>query len=272
MIDSQLLEKYISEDSSKIDGWFYPFDMVTIAQLDHIQSAMGLNGFLCEVGVYKGKSLVLLSHLAKQGERLFGFDLFPDNLLEETTSALSNYGSQVEHELIVSDTSSLTTEFLRSKFTDGLRILHIDAGHEYHEVLHQMMMFAQYVKEGGIIIMDDYQDREFPGIEAAVLAFSEIDRPRRFVPFYSGANKIYLCEFSFASKYQEWLLNFDSVRNQARLTKVKDFYILVGGSKLPMAQEKILEKIRADSFPCFYDFNEDTLSNKAHKYDQLKHM
>ncbi len=56
--------------------------------------------------------------------------------------------------------------------------------------------------------MDDYQDTEFPGIEATVLDFSEIDRPRRFVSFFSGGNKMYLCEKNMASLYQKSLLKF----------------------------------------------------------------
>ena len=84
-----------------------------------------------------------------------------------------------------------------------IRILHIDAGHEYHEVFHSLLSFATYVVDSGIIVMDDYQDPEFPGIEAAVLDFCEIDRPRRFIPFFSGGNKIYLCLTHMANKYQQ---------------------------------------------------------------------
>ena len=60
--------------------------------------------------------------------------------------------------------------------------------------------------------MAAYQDREFPGIEAAVLDFCEIDRPRRFVPFFSGGNKMYLCEKNMASLYQNSLLKFEPNR------------------------------------------------------------
>ena len=68
-----------------------------------------------------------------------------------------------------------------------LRFLHIDAGHEYHlRVLEQLELFTPLLSDHGIIAMDDYQDREFPGIEAAVLDFAERDGPRRFVPFFSG--------------------------------------------------------------------------------------
>lgn len=186
--------------------------------------------------------------------------------------ALELYGSKVDIELVKSDTSMLSSNLLKTKFLNGLRILHIDAGHEYHEVLHQMMIFAQFVREGGIIIMDDYQDREFPGIEAAVLDFSEINRPRRFVPFYSGANKMYLCESSYACKYQKLLINFESVRNQSRVSMVKDFYVLIGGSKLPMPYDKLVTLIDQESFPLMYEFNEGLRSAKAKNYEQLKHM
>jgi len=109
------------------------------------------------------------------------------------------------------------------------------------------VLFAPYVSHGGVIIFDDYQDREFPGIEAAVLDFCEIDRPRRFVPFFSGANKIYCCEPPMAAKYQKIMLSFPFISSQARYVKVKDFWILIGFSKLPVDPSVILSKIDSNS-------------------------
>lgn len=272
MISNETLQNYINNVSNNIEGWFYPFDMVTFAQLNNIQKNLGITGSLCELGVYKAKSFVLMSHMVSENEKLFGFDLFPDNLEEQATETIKKYGAKIDLEFIKSNTSDLTTENLNKKLQCKLRMLHIDAGHEYHEVLHQLLIFAQYVTDGGVIIMDDYQDRKFPGIEAAVLDFCEIDRPRRFVPFYSGANKIYLCETNYTKKYQECLLSFDSIRNNSRITRVKDFYILIGGSKLPMNQENIMEIINQYAFPKYYAFHEERTAEFADKYNQIKHM
>ncbi len=182
---------------------------------------------------------------------------------------LTLFGNPKNVKLIASDTSCLNFNSVSEDLMSGVRILHIDAGHEYHEVVHQLALFAPFVKLGGCIIMDDYQDREFPGIEAAVLDFCDKDRPRRFVPFFAGGNKIYLCEKQYASIYQKLMLREEIIGNQARVTVVRDFLILVGFSKLPVAADICLKSIEQFEFPLRYDDDEVALSRKAAKFGQF---
>ena len=95
----------------------------------------------------------------------------------------------------------------------------------------------------GIISMDDYQDREFPGVEAAVLDFADRDRPRRFVPFLAGGNKMYLCASQYASHLQTLLMSRQNFIDASRLTRVRDFNILIMRSKLPVTVEKVKAQI-----------------------------
>lgn len=150
----------------------------------------------------------------------------------------------------------------------GVRLLHIDAGHEYHEVFHQSVLFAPYVQRSGVIVFDDYEDREFPGIEAAVLDFCEINQPRRSVPFFSEGNKIYLCEHAFASTYQRHLLQFGEIAAQYRICHVRDFKVLVGFSELPLPLQDIVKSLGSE--PLYYSFNENMLAESAQKHCQLK--
>ena len=116
--------------------------------------------------------------------------------------------------------------------------------------------------------MDDYQDREFPGIEAAVLDFAERDRPARFVPFLAGGNKMYLCSASTAPTLQKLLVAKDNFKDRCRLTRVRDFNILILQSKLPVASDTIVSQIDSTSFP-LRDDSALTLNQKALKYSQL---
>ena len=141
---------------------------------------------------------------------------------------------------------------------------------EYHEVLKQLLQFAVYVKPGGIIIMDDYQDREFPGIEAAVLDFSEYDRPRRFVPFFAGGNKMFLCEPHLSHSYQKALLKTDSLKDKCRVSRVRDFNVLVGFSKLPVETEKCLSLLHGSQFPAYYGYDEETLNADSARFQQIR--
>ena len=190
-----------------------------------------------------------MSILRSAEERLIGFDLFADDDEEETKKNLELYGETANSELIKGLTSDLSESRLDAVFRKPLRFLHIDAGHEYHEVLEQLERFSPYVGDAGIIAMDDYQDREFPGIEAATLDFASIDRPRRFVPFLAGGNKMFLCSAWLSAKLQTHLLSRQNFLDSCRLTRVRDFNILIAKSKLPVTTSRISEQIKRTEFP-----------------------
>ncbi len=242
--------------------------MLSIYFIDAIQKNLKVAGDLCEIGVYKAKSVVMLSRLAAEHERVFGYDLFPDDLETDARANLDRFGRPERCVLIKGDSAEISAEEVGDTLAAGVRLLHIDAGHEYHEVFHQLLLFAPFVKQGGVIIMDDYQDREFPGIEAAVLDFSEILKPRRFVPFFSGGNKMYLCDPAVASDYQRALLMAGFLKDRCRVTRVRDFVVVVALSKLPMSSETCLRQIEALAFPAHYQEDLAGAARAAHTFAQ----
>ncbi|WP_269608945.1 class I SAM-dependent methyltransferase [Prochlorococcus marinus] len=273
-MDVNVLNGFL-KDEHDLEGWFFPQDMLSLAIFNELHSKNNIKGHIVEIGVYKGKSFSFLSHFIKDTENLYGYDTFPEDFYESTNLALENYGANVQYELIKADTSELNNDDIKAKIDGkGIRILHIDAGHEYHEVFHSLLSFSPYVINNGIIVVDDYQDPEFPGIEAAVLDFCEIDRPRRFVPFFSGANKIYLCVTHMAKLFHEGILSNVNIKNCSRLTVVRDFAIIKGFSKVPTSFETINQQLNQ-----FYElgkndskYNNQRLSelqNKAKKYSKM---
>ena len=267
-MDIDKTKAFISEAHSKIEGWFFPLDQIAFFELlaaqDHIQAG----GDIVEVGVYHGKSLVLLSLLKNSGENLLGFDLFDADHEEKTRSNLNAYGESEGVSLVRGYTSEIAQADLDAMLPRPLRFLHIDAGHEYHEVLEQLHLFSPYLADRGIIAMDDYQDREFPGIEAAVLDFAELDRPRRFVPFLTGGNKLFLCFSPMATAFQKLLVNRPNFKDVCRLTRVRDFNVLIMRSKLPVNSQTITDQLSDSSFPKRSESNL-SLNQKSGQYSQL---
>ena len=181
MDKQQCMIEYINGRSSEIPGWFYPLDMTLIVVLDGLQKSFHVPGDICEVGVYKGKSLVLFGMVARDNETLYALDAYPEDYLEAAQQAMSLFCPwPMSVKFVKGDTSQYTTDQLRELFPSKVRFLHVDAGHEYHEVLHTLYLLAPHVHAEGIIIMDDYQDREFPGVAAAVLDFCRHTEPRQF--------------------------------------------------------------------------------------------
>ena len=267
-MDIERTKAFIGETHSKIEGWFFPLDQLAFFELLAVQNQIQAGGDIVEVGVYHGKSLVLLSLLKNQDEQLIGFDLFDADHEERTRDNLNNFGSSEQVSLVRGYTSEIAQADLNAMLPSPLRFLHIDAGHEYHEVLEQLHLFSPYVADRGIIAMDDNQDREFPGIEAAVLDFVELDRPRRFVPFLAGGNKLFLCFSPMATAFQKILLDRPNFRDTCRLTRVRDFNILIMRSKLPVTSENIVNQLDRLSFPQRFDDNA-SLNRKSGRFSQL---
>lgn len=63
------LEHY-SKDLQKIPGWFWPVDMFLFGGIDQLQKTEALTGDILEIGVYQGKSAVLLGHFLRPHEEL----------------------------------------------------------------------------------------------------------------------------------------------------------------------------------------------------------
>ena len=267
-MNEQKVREFISVSHEQIDGWFFGLDQITFFELFVMQKSMRISGDMCEIGVFRGKSLALLSLLKTHGETLFGFDLFDGEDQEITRKNLSDFGCSDDLRLVKGLTSDLSESELDALISKQLRFLHIDAGHEYHEVLEQLILFSPYLSNQAIIAMDDYQDREFPGIETAVLDFSDQDRPRRFVPFLAGGNKMFLCHPIFAPIFQSFLLQRQNFMDRCRMTRVRDFNVLVLQSKLPVPTEKVLAQLQNNMFPARVE-GEGSLNQKALRYSQL---
>lgn len=248
-MELKAIQEFLDTRHNELEGWFFSPDQLAFFELCALQERLQISGDLCEVGVFKGKSLVLLSLLKRDAERLLGFDLFVEDHMEATQQNLLAFNAEKNVELYQGLTSDISLNSLDERIRNPLRFLHIDAGHEYHEVLEQLAIFAPYLSDHAVVAMDDYQDREFPGIEAAVLDFAEQDRPRRFVPFFAGGNKMFLCNASTSALFQKSLLTAPNFKDKCRLTRVRDFNILIMRSKLPVSSDNILAQLAATTFP-----------------------
>lgn len=267
-MDTDRIKKFISEGHQQIEGWFFPLDQLAFFEIFSVQALLNIRGDVAEVGVYQGKSLALLSLLKSPEERLLGFDLFRDDHLERTEKNLEKHGLNTGVELVKALTTDIARPDLDIMLKTPLKFLHIDAGHEYHEVLEQLLLFSPYLTDAGVIAMDDYQDREFPGIEAAVLDFAEIDRPRRFVPFLASGNKLFLCASWMANTIQKQLLSRPNFLDSCRLSRVRDFNVLIMRSKLPVPSKYILAQLERLGFPNRQDADL-SLHEKSAEFSQI---
>ena len=83
-MNADRIRHFIQEDNKSIDGWFFPLDQIAFFELFSIQKQIKAQGDIAEVGVYVGKSFVMLSLLKEPNDSLIGFDLFDEDHQEQT--------------------------------------------------------------------------------------------------------------------------------------------------------------------------------------------
>jgi cephalosporin hydroxylase len=150
-----------------LPGWFTVDDCAHFALVLNLQSALGVRGDLVEIGVYHGRSALVLAHHAARDERVILCDTFeacggayPDQATpERVRSAL---GPNVD--LRVCSSSAL-------RFERPIRFAHIDGDHTYAGALADLRLCAPSLLPGGVLVVDDYHHKDFPEVTPAVDAF-----------------------------------------------------------------------------------------------------
>lgn len=112
-------------------------------------------GDLVEIGVWKGKSLVLMNEVSNHERRVIGIDPF---VLPKQFEEFSHYKALLLPDAhILRGFSELCAERFQ-QLNPRVALLHIDGGHEGRNVLLDFLLYAPSVVRGGFVVFDDYRD------------------------------------------------------------------------------------------------------------------
>lgn len=185
----------VDRQIAEIPGWFWAPD-TDLFRLLLAESRLRLGaGDLAEIGVYMGRSAVLLGSYKAKGETFTVIDLFgvsaPDqgNQREnnEEYSSLTrakfetNYRS-IHNDLpvVVRDASSA---ILAHATANNHRFVHVDGSHLYEHVVKDIQSAKTLLMTDGVVVLDDYRSAHTPGVAAAAWqAVSEGMRPFCLTP------------------------------------------------------------------------------------------
>lgn len=207
MIDfKEYLSFYRDIVDKEVAGYFYPIDIVMMyAILQYLQK--NIYGDICEIGIAEGKSAISLSNFKNNNDNLYLYDIFSEKNVLNVKNNLKKFGKYDSIVLRLQDSTKLRVEDLQ--FNQPLKLLHIDGCHEHEAVLSDLTVFGQHVHDDGIIMVDDYNDYEYPGVNAATIEFSLSKYNfKNWRVFAIGDNKAYLCLKSRQKQYQEMMINF----------------------------------------------------------------
>jgi len=180
----------IIEHSLNIPGWANR-DILTA--LGKYSSLVDNNGVILEIGGLFGRSTYMMGSSKKSSVKLMTIDNWPtmvnhtfhDGLCGADQLTLLN-SRIVDNYITGEDFFGLWNEFTKGISNNiGMRmpadspntdfpmidLIYHDAGHEYKEVYSDLNHWFPKLKQHGILIVDDYDPKNFPGVIQAVDQF-----------------------------------------------------------------------------------------------------
>jgi hypothetical protein len=204
-------ENYIRRGKFYVDGWLRNDAAWIIAALVERQRSIGIAGGVAEIGVHHGKLFILLYLLGQAPEKAVAIDLFEDQHLNVDKSGsgdpakflrnLDRYADRTRLVLHQGNSLDLSGPTLMQLAEGPLRFVSVDGGHTADITAHDMATADAAIAEGGIIVVDDVFNEQWPGVGDGVRRYFE--HASNVVPFAIGANKTYFCRPSHRDIYHD---------------------------------------------------------------------
>ncbi|WP_086561253.1 class I SAM-dependent methyltransferase [Streptomyces africanus] len=178
MTNAQATDTYPGE-LADVPGWFPPLDQMLFTWFLQRQQKQGMSGDLLELGVYMGKSAILLGHHLQDGEKFTVCDLFegdaPDEANKaESTKSYATLTQQAFERNYLSFHDTLPTvipapsSVVSGKVAPGsCRFVHVDASHLYEHVYGDIGAAHDILMPEGIVVLDDFRSEHTPGVSVA---------------------------------------------------------------------------------------------------------
>jgi hypothetical protein len=207
-MDSQV-ESYIRRGKFYVDGWLRTEAARTMVALDARQRELGVEGGVVEIGVHHGKLFILLYLLCRPPHKAVAIDLFGDQHLNVDHSGsgdLARFRRNLERHadsqrlvLHQGNSMALTGDHLVRLAGGRPRFVSVDGGHTAEITAHDLATAEAAIVEGGIIVVDDVFNEQWPGVADGVHRYFQ--GRSDLVPFAIGANKTYFCRPSYRDTY-----------------------------------------------------------------------
>ncbi len=205
------LAAYLAQGMHQVEGWLAPTSAAIIAYLGLTQTAAGLRGDVCEIGVHHGKLFLMLANLIAENEAAYAVDVFSDQHKNIDKSGCGNravfeahlraYAPQAPVNIIQESSLDLDgSDFGNLEF----RLFSIDGGHTAKITEHDLRLAQSCILPGGIVIADDILSPHWLGVVTGVARF--LARDAHLVPFAVSSNKLYFTtDTKSAEKYRDGL-------------------------------------------------------------------
>jgi len=209
----------LREGHREVEGWIEPGALAMTTLLDRLQVAAGVRGGLAEIGVHHGRYFIALRLLARPGERSLALDIFEDQHLnvdrsgegsrERLTANLTRHSGSLDGvEILKADSLTVRPEHVLQRLGGPVRIFSVDGSHTAIHTESDIRLAAAVLAPGGVVIVDDIFNPEWPGVLAGVEAFFHGKDCQGLVPIIATDNKLILCREDARGPYWAGLQGF----------------------------------------------------------------
>src|SRR5262249_45284395 len=170
--------------SKTAEGWMSPHAAGLIHFLLAHQPAHERN--ILEIGVFKGKSAIILAHEAAQRDETL---ILMDIRIQPEVEAIRQLHPKIQ--VIEADSFNLP-KTAAVHAAAPFRFIHIDGAHGYPYVMSDIKNSSRFLSRYGIICLDDFLTPAWPEVTVATFDFLT-GREHDLVLFLAGYNKGFLC-------------------------------------------------------------------------------
>lgn len=201
------------DDLNQIVGWVDGGLLDYMVLINDIHKLLNVSGNIAEIGVFNGRFLLAMAHLAAPHTKCVAIDLFEEqkfNIDGSSPGAPKNFDSNWERFApadvalvkICADSLALT---LNDRIDIGrqhgpFRLFSVDGGHTIDHVINDLAFAQDTLTGGGVIMADDYFHSHWPGVTEGVHHFITLGTSK-VKPFLHFGNKLFLCPVSVHAHY-----------------------------------------------------------------------
>lgn len=211
------LQAYAQDGYLKVEGWVLPAAITVLGILNQASIAEHVKGGACEIGVHHGRFFLAMLECVGSPSKSLAIDLFNAQDLNVDHSGcgsleafLRNIKQHSNNSAAVETMAADSLSIGLTAITDirdrlgGFRLFSVDGGHTRVHALHDILIAQELTNNGGIIIVDDFFQPDWPGVTEGVSKYFDTS-DARLAPLCVGGGKLFLTSVSFHKKYIEFI-------------------------------------------------------------------
>ena len=203
--DEIMLHLYDCENGTykkTISGWWKDSAFEIYEAFNLMQKELKIEGNLCEIGTWYGRSFLALRNFTEEHETCIGIDIFKGGYYADLINNIKKcFGNLDGSKIIkVAPSYSPAEKCKVLKPYAPIRIFYIDGDHSYEGALLDLNVARETLHQDGILFLDDYENPKYgPAVTKSTNTF--LDENDEFALAFSSSQRIFLCRKHMVDSY-----------------------------------------------------------------------